>query len=340
MARKAEAADAVLPFHIEAGGARGRLVRADLTAGAILDQHGYPEAVAMLLGEAVVLTALLGAAFKIDAGSPANRLRWAGKMLVVQYYACGDVRGYAGYDDERIAAAADAGRRVEARELLGSGSLAMTIDPGHGLERYQGVVELGGESLAEAANIYFQQSEQLPTYIRVAAARAYTGGGNGTHGNWTWRAGGLMVQKLTGEGGTAGEEDEDGEENWRRVRLLASTVEDHELLDRPCLGRPALPAVPRGRGARLRKDAGAGPLLMLARTRGGGARRLQRGRSRRHVGERHDYGEMRVLQRALHFPARCVLIACFLRPAGERIPPVPFLTRFPECTPLGARSEA
>lgn len=235
-----EAADAVLPFHIETGGARGRLVRADLTADVILNQHGYPEPVAMLLGEAVALTALLGAAFKID-GRLTLQTSSDGpvKMLVVQYNGSGDVRGYAGYDDDRIAAAADAGRRVEARELLGCGSLAMTIDPGHGLERYQGVVELGGESLAEAANIYFQQSEQLPTYIRVAAARAYTGGGNGSHGNWTWRAGGLMVQKLTGEGGsdsglsggTAGEDDEEDGEDWRRVRLLASTVEDHELLD-------------------------------------------------------------------------------------------------------------
>jgi molecular chaperone Hsp33 len=238
-AHAAGAADAVLPFQVETGCARGRLVHADIAADAILNQHGYPEPVSVLLGEALVLTALLGAAFKID-GRFILQTSSDGpvKMLVVQYSSTGDMRGYASYDADQIAELCGTDWRGRTRDLLGSGHLAMTIEPGQGTERYQGVVELNGDTLAEATEHYFQQSEQIPTYIRAAAARAYTGGGNGSHGNWTWRAGGLMVQKLASEGGSEDEaqedeglgEDEDAED-WLRTRTLAATVEDHELLD-------------------------------------------------------------------------------------------------------------
>jgi molecular chaperone Hsp33 len=104
----------------------------------------------------------------------------------------------------------------------------MTIDRGIDTERYQGVVPLERESLTEAADTYFRQSEQLPTFIRLAVARHYRAS-EGGEGTWTWRAGGLLVQKLTREGGVQSEKG--FEEDWARAEMLAETVEAHELLD-------------------------------------------------------------------------------------------------------------
>jgi molecular chaperone Hsp33 len=135
------------------------------------------------------------------------------------------LRGYARFSPERIADLPPDGR------LLGEGHLAMTIDRGLGTERYQGVVPLEGESLTEAAYTYFRQSEQLPTFIKLTVARHYRAGSAGVR-PWTWRAGGLLVQKLTREGGrSVGKEAAFAEEDWTRAKALAETVEDHELLD-------------------------------------------------------------------------------------------------------------
>jgi molecular chaperone Hsp33 len=103
----------------------------------------------------------------------------------------------------------------------------MTIDRGADTDRYQGVVPLEGESLTDAADTYFKRSEQLPTFIRLAVARHYRAGD--ADGTWTWRAGGLLVQKLTREGGVTSPKT--FEEDWTRAKMLAETVEDHELLD-------------------------------------------------------------------------------------------------------------
>ena len=91
------------------------------------------------------------------------------------------------------------------------------------------MVPLEGESLTEAADTYFRQSEQLPTFIRLAVARHYSGG-KGSEKSWAWRAGGLLVQMLTSEGGHGGRS-AGFEEDWTRAKTLAETVEDHELLD-------------------------------------------------------------------------------------------------------------
>jgi len=140
------------------------------------------------------------------------------------------LRGYARFSAERLAELSPDGR------LLGDGHLAMTIDRGSDTERYQGVVPLEGESLTKAADTYFRQSEQLPTFIELAVARHYRAGKSGRR-PWTWRAGGLLVQKLTREGGrTSRGEAAFLEEDWTRAKALAETVEDHELLD------PTLPA--------------------------------------------------------------------------------------------------
>lgn len=232
--------DSVLPFQIESSGAMGRLMRMGPALNTILGQHAYPRAVSELLGEALTLTALLGAALKTD-GKFILQTRSDGPVsfLVAQYNAPGSLRGYASFDASALTALVDEGR--DKRRLLGSGHLAMTIDPGEDMERYQGVVPLEGGDLSAAADAYFRQSVQIPTFIKIAVARHYEGSkteankGEGA-GAWSWRAGGLMVQKLSGEGGYESHDSGAGngqasDEDWTRAQLLAATVEDHELVD-------------------------------------------------------------------------------------------------------------
>jgi len=218
--------DLILPFQAEQADVLGRLVKLGPVVDTILSRHDYPEPVSRLLGEAVALTALLGATLKFE-GKFILQASTEGPvdLLVADYQVPGGLRGYARFSDERIAALAPD------EALLGQGHLAMTIDRGADTERYQGVVPLEGESLTEAADTYFRQSEQLPTFIRLAVARHYRGGESGAR-SWGWRAGGLLVQKLTREGGRGGAPGAAfEEEDWTRAKLLAETVEDHELLD-------------------------------------------------------------------------------------------------------------
>jgi len=218
--------DLILPFQAEHAEVSGRLVKLGPTVDTILSRHAYPEAVSQLLGEAVALTALLGAALKFE-GKFILQASTDGPvdLLVADYQVPGGLRGYARFSPERLAALPPDGR------LLGDGHLAMTIDRGLETERYQGVVPLEGDNLTEAADTYFRQSEQLPTLIKLAVARHYRAGKAGGR-PWTWRAGGLLVQKLTREGGrSVGREAAFAEEDWTRAKALAETVEDHELLD-------------------------------------------------------------------------------------------------------------
>ncbi len=229
--------DLVLPFRTERSGIIGRLVRLGPAIDEILSHHAAPVPVSQALGEAVALTALLGTALKID-GKLTLQTKTDGLLdfLVVSYETPGRLRGYARYDKRRLSAGED----IDQRALLGEGHLAITIDQGEDMERYQGIVALDGDGIGEAALSYFRQSEQLPSFLRLAVARHYTAGENGAPGRWQWRAGGLLVQHLARDGGIeaaveTSEEDEDilgdTDDDWERTRILASTVEDHELLD-------------------------------------------------------------------------------------------------------------
>jgi molecular chaperone Hsp33 len=231
--------DIVLPFRTERSGVIGRLVRLGPAVDSILSHHDVPEPVAQTLGEGVALTALLGTALKFD-GKLIVQTKTDGILdfLVVNFEAPGRVRGYVRCNKARFAASAGNGGLKEG-ELLGSGHLAITIDQGEDMERYQGIVALEGGGLVDAALSYFRQSEQLPTFIRLVLARHYRAGTGGAHGTWHWRAGGLMIQNLAVAGGRPGArapEDDDGligddDDDWERTRILAATVEDHELLD-------------------------------------------------------------------------------------------------------------
>jgi molecular chaperone Hsp33 len=232
--------DLVLPFRTIRSDVVGRIVRLGPLVHTILSRHAYPEPVSYALGEALALTAMLGSALKSTA-KLILQTKTDGPLdfLVSDFEQPGRVRGYANFDKADASLAGSKGRGDQGA-LLGTGHLAMTIDPGGGRDRYQGIVAIGREPLLAAAHEYFRRSEQLPTFIRLAVARHFGPGGDGSGRGWRWRAGGLMIQQLPREGGrrspVEGEahdlslEGED-DENWNRARHLAATVEDHELID-------------------------------------------------------------------------------------------------------------
>ena len=225
--------DLVLPFRTVKSDVVGRVIRLGAVVDTVLSRHAYPEPVSHALGEALVLTAMLGSALKTEA-KLILQTKTDGPLdlLVADFVAPGKVRGYASFDKADAALAETKGRGDQGA-LLGKGHMAMTIDRGSDKDRYQGIVPLEGEPLVDAAHTYFRQSEQLPTFIRLAVARHYGPAQGGGQRIWAWRAGGLMVQQLPREGGKRDDTvtDEDDEENWNRARHLAATVEDHELLD-------------------------------------------------------------------------------------------------------------
>jgi molecular chaperone Hsp33 len=230
----------VLPFRTVKSDVVGRVIRLGSVVDAILSRHAYPEPVSHALGEALALTGMLGSALK-EGAKLILQTKSDGSLdfLVADFEQPGKVRGYANFDkgDAALAGTRDRG---DQGALLGKGHLAMTIDPGGGRDSYQGIVALANEPLVTAAHTYFRQSEQLPTFMRLAVARHYGPAEGSGARTWHWRAGGLMIQQLAREGGKRepleGEAHDaslegDDDENWNRARHLAATVEDHELLD-------------------------------------------------------------------------------------------------------------
>ena len=263
--------DIVLPFRTETSSAQGRIVRLGVVADDILAAHGYPEPVNQALGEALALTALLGSLLHAN-GRLILQTKTDGplRQIVASFTSPGDMRALATFDAARLEEMTREGR-LGPGHLIGTGHMAMTIDPGGSAPRTQGIVALANHSLAQAAYTYFRQSEQIPTFVRLAVARHQVRAGSGAGPVWRWRAGGLIVQQLPRDVSGSGsdlwpERDDKGadeaawgltpqvhprsavttteddevraayEEDWNRARMLASTVEDHELLD------PTLPA--------------------------------------------------------------------------------------------------
>jgi molecular chaperone Hsp33 len=234
--------DVVVPFTLEALDARGRLVRLGPALDAILMRHNYPAPVARLLGEAVVLAALIGSSLKFQGkfilqtqtDGPVN-------LLVVDLDAPDGLRGYARFDADLVQQAIERGE-TQPGQLLGRGHLAMTVDQGAHTERYQGIVALEGGSLEDVAHTYFQQSEQIPTLVRLAVAQHTRRGDRRPH----WRAGGALVQflpphgesrmaDLPGDGNYDNPDTADPDyvedDKWTTTRALILTLADDELAD-------------------------------------------------------------------------------------------------------------
>ncbi|UEM02660.1 Hsp33 family molecular chaperone [Skermanella rosea] len=216
--------DIVQPFQIDASHLRGRLVKVGPMLDEVLSKHAYPEPVAHLLGETITLAITLAGALKYE-GIFTLQTKGDGpiSLMVADVTSTGDVRGYAQFDAERLAGA-DAGVAAPVPALLGTGYLAFTVDQGEHTERYQGIVELNGDTLSDCVQHYFRQSEQLDTGIKVAVGHA------GTDSDRIWRGGALMLQRLP--------EDQiqqvlgsDVADDWRRAMVLIGTCTDAELLD-------------------------------------------------------------------------------------------------------------
>lgn len=219
--------DLVQPFQIEGPGLRGRLVRLGAAVDTILRRHDYPTPVAALLAEALALAATLSAALKYD-GIFTLQLKGDGPvgMLVVDVTSDGALRGYA-----QVSGALPAGRDCTAAPvpgLVGKGYLAFTVDQGEHSERYQGIVELTGDSLTECIHHYFRQSEQFSAAMQVTAGCNEAG---------QWRAGALMLQRMPDREAIVSRKERD--EAWRRSVVLMSSVTAAELLD-PGLEPPDL----------------------------------------------------------------------------------------------------
>ena len=251
--------DTVLPFEVNALDLRGRLTRLGPALDDVLTKHDYPAPVGKLLGEAIVLTTLLGTSLKFE-GRFILQTRTDGPVsfLVVDFKSPDRLRAYARYDAKRLKDGQTSG------ELLGKGHLAMTIDQGADMSRYQGLVALDGGSLEDAAHEYFLRSEQIPTRVRIAVGEEWRGGEAGKH---RWRAGGMLLQFLPKAPERARQADlhpgdaPEGtvhhtvaeDDAWVEGQSLIGTVEDVELIDPNLSGERLLYRLFHERGVRVFK---------------------------------------------------------------------------------------
>jgi molecular chaperone Hsp33 len=213
--------DVALGVAIPSRNARGRIARLGSAVDAVLAAHRYPPAIERLMAEALVLTALFGSLLKEPEGQITVQAQTEAGIidLMVCDYLSGELRGYIRHDPARLA---DAGPNPSLFALFGKGYLAITFDHPVINERYQGIVPLEGDNLAQAAQSFFAQSEQIPSIVRLAVEKRA--------GHWS--AGGLLFQHLP-----EGEEGRDrlhtrlDHPDWPHVAVLAGSVKPDELTD-------------------------------------------------------------------------------------------------------------
>lgn len=214
--------DRVLGFVLPARNVRGRLVRLGPVLNKVISAHSYPPVVEKLVAEALVLAALLGAMLKDGEGQltlQAQTQHGAVSLLVADYKG-GEVRGYAQFDEDRLA---ELGNSPSLYGLFGKGYLAITFDQAVSGERYQGIVPLEGGGIGAAAEHYFCQSEQIPSLVQIAVEHV---AGEGCVG------GGILLQHLPeGEVGRERLHVRDDHPDWEHVTILSRTLTDAELTD-------------------------------------------------------------------------------------------------------------
>lgn len=229
--------DHVQPFMLEVSQLRGRITRLPQVLNKILNAHQYPKSVSLLLAEALCLTTLLARMLKFD-GVFTLQIRGEGPVhsLVCDMTHEGILRGYVGYNEERLAALDEEDQ--DFLTLLEKGYLAFTVDQATNADRYQGITNLHGTSLTESIQHYFQQSEQIKTGFVTHVAQQDDG---------SWVGGSVMVQQLAMAGGLHADNatddhaaeimhsdrvhTDDDEDSWRRSMMLLQTITRKELLD-------------------------------------------------------------------------------------------------------------
>ena len=186
---------------------RGEMVSLELSYAEVLAKHAYPEPVAQLLGELMAAAALLVGTLKFD-GLLILQARSEGPipLLMIECSSERDIRGLARYEADRIAPDATLA------DLMPDGSLTLTIDPNQG-QRYQGVVDLDGETLSDCFTNYFVMSQQIGTRIKLC-----------TDGR---RARGLLLQQLPAD---RLKDEEERAASWQHLTALATTLTTDELL--------------------------------------------------------------------------------------------------------------
>jgi len=215
--------DSLLPFQLDKADIRGRFVRLDGALNRILSQHSYPEPVARLVAEAVVLTALIGQTIGFKA-KLSLQIRGNGpiRLIATDYFApeddgeAGTIRAYASFDAARVG-------KGDPFSQIGQGMFAVLIDQGTGQAPYQGITPLSAGSLANCAETYFAQSEQLPTRFALSIARGKN-----------WRAAGVVLQhmpkasplKVVAELA----DPEADAENWNRATMMLGSVQADEMI--------------------------------------------------------------------------------------------------------------
>lgn len=215
--------DSLLPFQLDAADIRGRFVRLDGALNQILAQHNYPDPVAMLVAEAVVLTALIGQTIGFKA-KLSLQIRGNGpiRIIATDYFAPEDegapgrIRAYASFDAERV-------NKDEPFSQIGKGMFAVLIDQGTGQAPYQGITPLEAGALAKCAETYFDQSEQLATRFALSIAKGKS-----------WRAAGIVLQhmpkasplKVVAEPTDPAVD----AENWNRATIMLESVQQDEMI--------------------------------------------------------------------------------------------------------------
>ena len=213
----------VTPFYLPRRPVRGRLVRLGPLADSLLSRHDQAPCVSALVGQAMALVAALATALKFT-GSFSLQIKGDGplRMLLADCTDTGALRGYASVTAERLDDLLVDTLSPTAKQLLGEGFLAFTVDQGAEMDRHQGIVSLIGDSLENMALHYFDASEQTPCFLRLACAHT-------AHG---WRAAALILERVAGVGGVDPDLDALAQdESWGTALILAATVKDRELLD-------------------------------------------------------------------------------------------------------------
>lgn len=181
---------------------RGQVVRVSAAWQRLIKERNYPPYVTSYLGEMTCVSVLVGAGLK-HAGRATLQIQGGAeaKLAVVDCTHELGIRAMASF-----AASADGSSFAE---WVAGGRVALTVSQADSGQMYQSIVPVSGITVAECFEHYFDQSEQLPTHLWLAA---------NSHG-----AGALLLQKLP----KADEKDADG---WARVEQLAASVTTAELI--------------------------------------------------------------------------------------------------------------
>lgn len=218
--------DSLLPFQIEKGAVRGRLVRLEEALDQMLGGRNFPPIICEKLAETAALAVALAGALKYD-GLFTLQIQGDGAipLLVVDVSSNGDIRGTQRHDEEKLKAILEAGTAHDTvNALFGKGYLVFTIDQGENTERYQGIVELAGTTLADCVCDYLRQSEQLPSMVATASKRAKEAASG-------WRSAALVIQRMPLSLQSPIVTRDEAEEDWNRATILTRSVQSDELLD-------------------------------------------------------------------------------------------------------------